>query len=80
VTDVPGNREWIEPGVNGWLPQPGDTSALASDMLQALHNSSRWAQIGQINRSIVRERANWNKNFQVLLDTYERLATVRKQG
>jgi len=80
VTDIPGNREWISPGVNGWLAKPGDASSLASVLLQALGESSRWAQMGQANLAIARERADWNKNFQVLLDTYERLATVRQQG
>ncbi len=80
VTDIPGNREWISPGVNGWLAKPGDASSLASVLLQALRDSSRWAQMGQANLAIARERADWNKNFQVLLDTYERLATVRQQG
>ena len=80
VTDIPGNREWISPGVNGWLAKPGEASSLASVLLHTLGDSSRWAQMGQANLAIARERADWNKNFQVLLDTYERLATVRQQG
>jgi glycosyltransferase involved in cell wall biosynthesis len=73
MTDIPGNREWVDPCVNGWLFKPGDASSLASVLLQALDDTSRWAQMGQANVAIARERADWNKNFQVLLGAYERL-------
>lgn len=79
VTDIPGNREWISPGVNGWLAKPGNPSSLAPVLLQALRDPSKWVPMGQANLAITRERANWNKNFQILLDTYDRLAATRQR-
>ena len=80
VSDIPGNREWITPGINGWLAKPADASSLSSALLQALGNAASWAQMGEANLAIARERADWNKNFRVLLNTYEQLATARQHG
>ncbi len=33
VSDIPGNREWIEDGVNGWLFRDGDVDDLAEKIL-----------------------------------------------
>jgi L-malate glycosyltransferase len=74
VTDIPSNREWVsEPG-NGWLAPAGSAEALASKMLQAakLTPEERKA-ISEQNRRIVAERADWDKNFNLLLQMYERL-------
>ncbi len=37
VSDIPGNREWVIPGENGWLFKDGDSSALASAILEAVY-------------------------------------------
>lgn len=80
VTDIPGNREWVTPGINGWLAKAGDVSSLASALSQSLADSHRWTQMGEANLGIVRERADWNKNFQVLLSTYDRVAVATGHG
>lgn len=78
VTDIPGNREWIQHGTNGWLAKPGDASSLASALLQALDHLPQWGHIGQRNFAIARARADWNQNFQLLLDAYEKAAGARR--
>jgi len=70
VSDIPGNREWVEHGVQGWLFADGDAEALAQGILQAVENRQRLAEMGRAARALVKQRANWEKNFPQLLKAY----------
>jgi glycosyltransferase involved in cell wall biosynthesis len=72
VSDIPGNREWIEPGVAGWLFKDGDPDALAQGILQAVEQRKSLKTIGQNARKLAEERADWSKNFEKLLEAYEK--------
>jgi glycosyltransferase involved in cell wall biosynthesis len=71
VSDIPANQEWITDGVNGWLFPDDDANALAGRILTILGNSEALGKIGLASRHVAEERADWKKNFQILLDTYE---------
>ena len=71
VSDIPGNREWITPGVQGWWFQDGDASALAQAIRVAIDQRSRLAEMGQAARQVAEQRADWDKNFPMLLNAYE---------
>ncbi len=73
ATDISSNREWVTPGVNGWLVPPGDAGALSAVLVEALANKDRWRSMGEANLAAVRERADWDKNFPLLLQAYERV-------
>ena len=77
VTDIPSNREWVRPGENGWLAAAGSAEDFAGKLLRiaALKPLEREA-IGKRNQKIVAERADWDRNFPLLLDLYERLMKV----
>jgi glycosyltransferase involved in cell wall biosynthesis len=71
VSDIPGNREWVKPGVNGWLFQDGEAEALAQAILHAVENRPRLPEMGRAARQIAERRADWNKNFPQLYRAYE---------
>lgn len=71
VSDIPGNLEWIEDGRQGWLFKDGDSGALAERLLVAARSRDGLGQMEQAARRLAEERADWNKNFQVLLRAYE---------
>jgi glycosyltransferase involved in cell wall biosynthesis len=71
VSDIPGNREWVHPAVNGWLFRDGDPGALAQAILQAIEQREKLAEMGQAARQIAVERADWQSNFPALLRAYE---------
>lgn len=75
VTDIPSNREWIAEPDNGWLTRVGSAESVANSMLrvQRLTSEERGA-IAERNQRIVAQRADWDRNFQRLLEMYERLA------
>ncbi len=70
VSDIAGNREWIEEGVNGWLFRDGDVDDLAEKILLAIKSRRSWERIGKAARKTAEERANWRRNFGKLLEAY----------
>jgi len=80
VSDIPGNREWVEDGCQGWLFKDGDSSALAERLLAAAENRARLPQMGMAARRLAEERADWKKNFQTLLQAYEAAAGLAAGG
>ena len=75
VSDIPGNREWIEDGVNGWLFRDGDVNDLAEKILYAMKNRASFPQISQGARRTAEGKADWKKNFGKLLETYEKITS-----
>jgi glycosyltransferase involved in cell wall biosynthesis len=71
VSDIPGNKEWIIEGENGWLFHDGDAGDLAEKILNAIHSRKSFKRIGDLARKTAEQRANWKKNFGKLLEAYE---------
>ena len=72
VSDIPGNREWIEDGANGWLFRDGDADDLAEKILYAIKNRRSFKKIGESARKTAEQKADWQKNFGKLLEAYEK--------
>jgi glycosyltransferase involved in cell wall biosynthesis len=79
VTDIPGNREWVTPGRNGWLFPPGDARALAQAILRAKGEPRLLEAMGAAARVIAEGRADWRRNQEELLHAYK-LAMVLEGG
>ena len=75
VSDIPGNREWIEDGVNGWLFRDGDADELAEKITFALKNRKTFKQISESARRTAEQKADWKKNFGKLLEVYNVIAS-----
>jgi glycosyltransferase involved in cell wall biosynthesis len=71
VSDIPANKEWVTENVNGWLFPDGDVNALAAKILAIFGTRKSFAKVGESARHVAEEKADWKKNFQVLLETYE---------
>lgn len=76
VPDVGGNREWVRHEKNGWIYTPGNADALADCAIRGLDADAVRQEMKMANVEIVRERADWRKNFSKLLEVCERLAVV----
>jgi glycosyltransferase involved in cell wall biosynthesis len=70
VSDIPGNREWVTPGENGWWFPDGDVPALAEAILAAVAQRRRLPGMGSAGRALVEQRADWKKNFPRLFEAY----------
>jgi glycosyltransferase involved in cell wall biosynthesis len=73
VSAIPGNREWIRDGVNGWLFRDGDADDLAEKILYILKNRKARREISEAARKTAEEKADWKKNFGKLLEAYDKV-------
>jgi len=72
LTDIPGNREWIEePGREGWLFPDGQAPALTAAILNALDRRSELPAMGRAARGLAEQRGDWEKNFPHLFKAWE---------
>lgn len=77
VSDIPGNREWIEDGINGWLFRDGDVDHLAEKIVYATNNRKSFKHIGDAARKTAEQKADWQKNFGKLLQAYETVMSLQ---
>ena len=73
VSDIAGNKEWVEENVNGWLFRDGNVDDLAEKILLAIKSKRSWGRIGKAARKTAEDRADWNSNFGKLLEAYEKV-------
>lgn len=66
VTDIPGNREWIEDGKNGFLFPFGNYQALAEKIIWIINNFKETEKLRTENQKIIREKALWEENMKVI--------------
>jgi glycosyltransferase involved in cell wall biosynthesis len=77
VSDIPGNREWVSEGENGWLFTDGDPDALAAKILQAFDQRESLPKIGKAARAVAEERADWTKNSAKLMQAYQQAMQLK---
>jgi L-malate glycosyltransferase len=70
VSDIPGNKEWITPGESGWLFKDGDEEGLKTGILDAYTFRGHLGEMSLKARDLAKKRANWDENFNILLDAY----------
>ena len=73
TTDVPGCRDAVEDGVNGFLVQPRDVATLADRMACLLDDPAARARFGRVSRQRVEERFTESFIVDAHLDLYETL-------
>ena len=66
VSDAPAYFEWVEDGVNGYIVRHKDSVALAERLIQLLNDPILMREMGERNLQIARDRADWEKNFDML--------------
>lgn len=75
VTDIPGNREWVREGDNGWFFPVGSWQSLSEKLQECTRvDKMKWQEMQKNARGVAEKRANWPENFKKLLFAYQ-LAT-----
>jgi L-malate glycosyltransferase len=77
VSDIPGNQEWITPGEQGWLFSTGMPESLSATILSAIIQRSHWQEMGRNARKTTERRADWQKNFKILLGAYDQAVQIK---
>jgi glycosyltransferase involved in cell wall biosynthesis len=70
VSDIPGNREWVTPGDQGWIFPDRDSDRLAELMVKASQARVDLAVMSLKARHKAELNADWKINQQRLLDGY----------
>jgi glycosyltransferase involved in cell wall biosynthesis len=73
VGDIESLREWISPGVNGALVNPGDDKALAEALCDGLADAELRRKAAQHNLALVAERAEYGKVMREAERFYQRI-------
>ena len=77
ATDVPGCREIVEHGTNGYLVPPHDPGSLAAAIATLLRDSSLRAKMGRAGREVVVRSFSVEKVATQMIDLYRQLLTGR---
>jgi glycosyltransferase involved in cell wall biosynthesis len=75
--DIESLREWITPGMNGLLVDPGDPVGLATAISEAINRPELRRQAKQYNIQFVKERAEYEKVMMAANDFYFQLISNR---
>jgi glycosyltransferase involved in cell wall biosynthesis len=73
VTDIAGNREWIEDQENGFLFSTSNHKALAEKIIYAISESIYWQAFREKNQAIIKSRAVWEDNMKTVEAEFLRL-------
>jgi glycosyltransferase involved in cell wall biosynthesis len=73
VTDSGDNRKWIKDGKNGFIVPTKDPKALAEKIIYLLGSEDIRKRFGKINREIIEEKAEYNKEMEKMEKFYEEI-------
>ena len=75
--DIESIREWITPGVNGLLVEPGKPAAAAEAILAGLENVDLRKRAAEINHEIIRERVEVGVVREKIANFYAQIAGAK---
>jgi glycosyltransferase involved in cell wall biosynthesis len=73
VTDIQGNREWIEENANGFLFPKRDYQTLARKILFLVEHFSEWNSLGKRNCSLIKAKGIWEDNMKIIENKFQEL-------
>ena len=73
ATKVPAFFEWINDGVNGNFVNFGDSFSLSKAINDLLKDNNKLLAMRNANLEIGEDKTDWNKNYEVLEETYQKL-------
>jgi glycosyltransferase involved in cell wall biosynthesis len=74
--DIPSLREWIDPGENGFLVDPGDPDALAEAIVRALDDPDLRIQAQKQNARLIAERADYDQVMAQAAEFYAQIIAM----
>jgi glycosyltransferase involved in cell wall biosynthesis len=77
VGDVPSMREWIVNGETGFICDETDAKSLASGIVRALQEEALRTEAAEINRNLVRRRAEYSTTMAEAEKLYDEVASSR---
>jgi glycosyltransferase involved in cell wall biosynthesis len=79
ITDFGDNKKWVEDGTNGFLIPLSNPQALASKIVYLIRNKEIRNRFGHINRQIIEERNDWEREMGKVEKLYQDLFESSKK-
>jgi len=73
VSDIAGNREWIDEGINGFLFTPKSPESSATALFSVQQRRGEFGSMAAINRQKVAAAAIWQENMATVDSLFKRL-------
>ena len=73
ATNVGGNPELVEDGVNGYLVPPGNPEKLAKYIIKLTESSDTRSLLGKASLDKVTEQFNWDSTVEKYINVYDEL-------
>jgi glycosyltransferase involved in cell wall biosynthesis len=80
VTDVPGNLEWVQPGMSGLVVPRRDSRKLAEAIVQVLSDRDLARRMAETGAEVVAQRADWDRSVGSLERLYGELCSQFSAG
>ena len=80
VTDIPGNREWVENGKNGILAGTSNPGSIAEGINRLLDDEQLRRSAGAANERKIELEADFRKNFGKLEGMYKAICEKKKRA
>lgn len=71
TTDVPGCRETVINGENGWLVEKANAEQLVEKMIWFIENSNEWQRMAEVSRAMVKDKFDVHKVNKELMNIME---------
>jgi glycosyltransferase involved in cell wall biosynthesis len=71
VSDIPGNREWVEEGKQGWLFPANNVNALAAAIGSAREQQADFGEMSMTARKQAEAGGDWAQNQLGISRAYE---------
>lgn len=78
VSDIPGNKSYIEHKENGQLVPVGDYNKLAQEILWTINNTNSIKNATEINYNFCSQKANYKINMKEIANKYHTLINAKK--
>jgi len=79
VSNIPGNLEWVRHGEQGWVFSDGDADQMAI-LMRSAREEPALSEYASRARSLAEQKADWSRNFLVLLQAYEAAAQMENRA
>jgi len=78
VTDIAGNREWVQNEISGLLVPVANSEKLAEKILLLADSQELRKKLVVRAKQTIRTKVNWAKNMQTLIETIDRIVSDQR--
>jgi len=79
VTEIPGNKEWIKNGYDGYLVPAKGSKTLGGKIIQLVKNKNMRKILGENARKTVKARINWPRSMEAFANLVQQMTSQKRE-